>query len=64
MDVLENLVSFVMLSNPTGFADWLVVPYSSFAVAKFAFYLIGYIWIVAALLIKVTHSIRAKRSVA
>jgi hypothetical protein len=59
MDVLENLVSFVMLAEPTGFADWLIVPYSSFAVAKFAFYLTGYIWIAVAVLIKLTHSIKA-----
>ncbi len=64
MDVLENLVSFVMLTNPTGFADWLIFPYSSFAVAKFAFYFIGYIWIVVALLIKLTHSIRYRYSAA
>ena len=64
MDVLENLVSFAMLANPTGFADWLVIPYSSFAVAKFALYLIGYIWIVVAVLIKLTHSMRGRRSAA
>lgn len=51
MDAFENLVSFVMLSNPTGFADWLIYPYSSFAVAKFAFYSVGYLWIILALVI-------------
>ena len=34
-DALENLVSFVMLADPQGFADGLALPYSTFAVAKF-----------------------------
>lgn len=36
MDASENLVSFVMLADPQGFADWLALPYSGFAVVKFA----------------------------
>lgn len=36
MDALENLTSFVMLADPQGFADWLALPYSGFAVVKFA----------------------------
>lgn len=55
LDVFENLVSFIMLSNPTDFANWLIIPYSSFAVAKFTFYLIGYLWIIAALFIKLFY---------
>lgn len=35
-DVAENLVSFVMLSDPTGFPEWLALPYSTFATIKFA----------------------------
>lgn len=35
-DAIENGWSFIMLANPTGFADWLALPYSAFAVAKFA----------------------------
>ena len=62
MDVLENAVSFVMLSNPTGFADWLVVPYSSFAVAKFAICAIGYLWIITALLLQLAHVVGSRRS--
>ncbi|EDY83635.1 hypothetical protein VDG1235_3262 [Verrucomicrobiia bacterium DG1235] len=50
-DALENLVSFVMLANPTGFADWLALPYSAFAVMKFAVFAIGYLWAVACVLI-------------
>ena len=36
MDAAENLVSFVMLADPAGFPNWLALPYSGFAVAKFA----------------------------
>ncbi len=36
MDALENQTSFVMLADPQGFADWLALPYSGFAVVKFA----------------------------
>ncbi len=35
-DAVENLISLVMLANPTGFPNWLAVPYSGFAVVKFA----------------------------
>ena len=35
-DAIENGWSFIMLANPTGFANWLAIPYSSFASLKFA----------------------------
>ena len=35
-DALENLISFVMLADPTGFADWIALPYSAAASVKFA----------------------------
>lgn len=35
-DALENVVSFVMLADPTGFADALAITHSGFAVLKFA----------------------------
>lgn len=35
-DALENVVSFVMLADPTGFADALAIVHSGFAVLKFA----------------------------
>lgn len=45
-DVLENLVSFIMLSQPLEFANWIAMVYSSFAVVKFAAIASGYIlWI-------------------
>lgn len=34
-DAIENLISFVMLSQPETFANWLAIPYSTFAVLKF-----------------------------
>lgn len=42
-DQLENLVSYVMLANPTSFADGLAYIYSSFAATKFAFFVFAYI---------------------
>lgn len=56
MDIMENLVSFVMLSDPLTFSDWLIIPYSTFAVAKFFMYIAGYLWIVLALIVKAKHS--------
>jgi len=44
-DILENLVSFFMIANPENFADFLVLPYSTFAVIKFACWTIGLIWL-------------------
>ena len=34
-DVIENLISFVLLADPQGFPDWLAIPYSTAAVIKF-----------------------------
>lgn len=50
-DAAENLVSFIFIANPQGFADWLVYPYSSFAVIKFIIFILAYIWAIAGLLI-------------
>ena len=35
LDVAENLMSFVMLSNAAGFPNWIAIIYSSFAALKF-----------------------------
>ncbi len=51
MDALENLVSFVMLSNPEDFANWLVYPYSGFAVIKFGIFALSYLWYLLAVLL-------------
>ncbi|SRR5690606_19656320 len=52
-DAVENLVSFLFIANPQDFADWLVYPYSSFAVIKFAIFFVAYIWAIAGLFISV-----------
>lgn len=50
-DAVENLVSFFFIADPQGFADWLVYPYSSFAVIKFAIFILAYLWAIVGLLI-------------
>jgi hypothetical protein len=52
-DAVENLVSFFFIANPQGFADWLVYPYSSFAVIKFSIFILAYLWAIAGLIISV-----------
>jgi hypothetical protein len=42
-DTLENLVSYAMLSNPSGFANGLALLYSSLAAVKFAMFTFAYI---------------------
>ena len=34
-DAVENLISFAMLADPQGFADWIALPYSAFAVLHY-----------------------------
>ena len=43
-DALENAVSFVMLANPSDFANWLAYPYSAFAVIKFTLFTLFLVW--------------------
>ncbi len=50
-DAFENLVSFIMLANPDGFANWLAYPYSAFAVLKFALFTLFMVWAILATLI-------------
>ncbi len=40
-DILENIVTLFMMANPHHFHDFLVIPYSSFALLKFACWAIG-----------------------
>lgn len=42
-DALENLVSYVMLANPTDFAEGWAMVYSSFAASKFAMFSFAYV---------------------
>ena len=44
-DILENLVSFFMITSPNNFPNWLVLPYSTFAVLKFTVWGIGIVWL-------------------
>jgi hypothetical protein len=48
-DIVENLISFVMLADPTGFPNSLALFYSTAAVVKFAFWAIGILWLVVSL---------------
>lgn len=49
LDAIENAISFVMLRDPQGFANWLVYPYSSFAVAKFFLFTFTAVWVLLAI---------------
>ncbi|KEJ91091.1 hypothetical protein [Sulfitobacter donghicola] len=53
-DAVENGISFVMLANPTGFADWLALPYSGFATVKFALITLGMLLILLSIICAVT----------
>lgn len=48
-DAIENGISFIMLANPTGFADWLAIPYSGFASVKFALIALGMLLVLISL---------------
>lgn len=54
-DAAENLISFVMLSNPQGFPNWVAVPYSTMAVIKFTFIGTGVALIVFSVFCWVLH---------
>lgn len=56
-DILENVVSFFMISNPGGFADFLMLTYSTFAVLKFACWTVGLVWLLLSLLALPFHRI-------
>lgn len=45
-DIIENLFSFVMLANPTNFADFIALPYSASAVFKFALIALGLLLVI------------------
>lgn len=61
-DAFENLVSFLMLANPTGFANWLAYPYSSFAVVKFFLFTVFMAWLAFATLAIITTFVHSKLS--
>lgn len=49
-DALENGISFIMLADPSGFANWLALVYSSFATVKFAMFTFAYLSVVTGVL--------------
>jgi len=49
-DVVENLISFVMLADPQGFPEWLAVPYSAAAVVKFGLIGLGMVALIGSLI--------------
>ncbi|MEM8922878.1 MAG: hypothetical protein AAGD35_05195 [Actinomycetota bacterium] len=54
-DAVENLLSFTMLVQPRSFPEWLALPYSTAAVAKFALAGIGWTTMAAALALTVVR---------
>ena len=50
-DIFENLVSFVMLADPTGFPDFIALPYSAFAAIKFALIAVGLLLLLASFVV-------------
>lgn len=63
-DVLENIVSFFMIADPKSFADVLILPYSTFAVIKFACWTIGLIWLLISLLaLPLSHILLRKKAI-
>lgn len=59
-DACENLISFVMLANPQGFADWIALPYSAFAAVKFALIAGGMLTLILALLLTAVAAVRRR----
>lgn len=57
-DATENLISFVMLANPAEFANWLALPYSAFAVVKFAMISCAMVCVVGSLMLAAVNFAR------
>lgn len=49
-DIIENLISFILLLDPQGFPDWLAIPYSAAAVIKFVLIGLGVLALLGSLL--------------
>ena len=64
-DALENVMSYIMLSNPADFADGLAWAYSSLAAIKFAMFTFAYlaavVGIIAAAWLFVTRRIQTRK---
>ena len=59
-DAIENLISFVMLSDPLNFDPWLAFPYSGFAVLKFACLAAGFASLATSVLLTAVQFARLK----
>lgn len=59
-DAIENLLSFVLLTNPTDFPNWIALPYSGFASLKFALITIGMLAVIVSLILSVGGKIFGK----
>ena len=62
-DVTENGFSFVMLSKPADFADWLAIPYSLLASVKFGFITLAMALALISLILAVLGRIMKKPAV-
>ncbi|WP_456789811.1 hypothetical protein [Cellulomonas sp. P5_C5] len=63
LDVVENLVSFVMLADPTSISAPVALLYSGVAALKFAGFLGVYAWTVVGLVLAVGVRVRRRRRV-
>ncbi len=61
-DVLENLVSLIMIENPVDFAASIVIPYSTFAVLKFTCWAVGLVWLLLSIVALPIIRIRFKKA--
>ncbi|GGJ57289.1 hypothetical protein [Deinococcus roseus] len=57
-DVMENLVSFVLLQNPQHLSEPLALVYSSFSALKFSGFMVTYLWLGVALVIAAVRKFR------
>lgn len=62
-DALENGLSFIMIANPTDFPNWLALPYSAFASAKFALITIAMLCVVISVLLAIFGRLTKKPSI-
>jgi hypothetical protein len=62
-DMIENGWSFVMLANPSTFADWLAICYSLFAVFKFGFITLGMALVLASIILAACGRILGKPNI-
>jgi hypothetical protein len=46
MDLFENFILLIMLSNPMEFPEWMAIVYSGFATAKVSFVTVGLLFVI------------------